>query len=115
MGLGLLSGRCRLYPQHRKYRCGASTDVVGHKRTHAAQDKRKQKDRLARQASPAQAISALAPEAQMVKLSATLSSAAVNKRERRLILTFSNLPPRREAPFDRRHAGDRNTPISRHL
>ena len=37
MGLGLLSGRCRLYPQHRKYRCGASTDVVGHFQTHALQ------------------------------------------------------------------------------
>jgi hypothetical protein len=46
-----------------------------------------------RKASPAQAISALAPEAQRVELSTTLNS-AVSKREGRLILTFSNLPPR---------------------
>ena len=47
-----------------------------------------------RKASPAQAISALAPEAPRVELSTALYSVAVNKRERRLILTFSHLPPR---------------------
>jgi hypothetical protein len=45
-------------------------------------------------ASPAQAISALAPEAQRIVLSNTLNSAAVSNRERRLILTSSNLPLR---------------------
>jgi hypothetical protein len=45
-------------------------------------------------ASPAQAISAPAAEAQRIELSTTLNSAAVSKRERRLILTSSNLPPR---------------------
>ena len=45
-----------------------------------------------RKASPAQAISALASEVPMVELSTTLISAAASERERRLILTFSNLP-----------------------
>jgi hypothetical protein len=45
-----------------------------------------------RKASPAQAISALATEAPRVEPSTMLNSAAASKRERRLILTFSNLP-----------------------
>jgi hypothetical protein len=47
-------------------------------------------------ASPAQAMSALAPEAQRIVFSNTLNSAAVSKRERCLILTSSN-PPLRHA------------------
>ena len=45
-----------------------------------------------RRASLAQAMSALATEARSVELSTTLHSAAANKRERRLILMFFNLP-----------------------
>jgi hypothetical protein len=45
-----------------------------------------------RKASPAQAISALETGAPRVEPSTMLNSAAASKRERRLILTFSNLP-----------------------
>ncbi len=44
-----------------------------------------------RKASPAQAISGLAPEALRVELSTTLNSAAVSKRERRLILPVTEV------------------------